>query len=86
MAVLAESGATDLTAYCAQVESSSEWGGQLEITALSHARRVCVSVFSADAPVLTTGEEYAASGPKIELAYHRHYYGLGEHYNSVTPL
>lgn len=81
---LAETGSTDLEAYCAQVEGSSEWGGQLEITALAHARKACVTVFSADAPPLTTGDEYANSGPRIELAYHRHYFGLGEHYNAVV--
>ena len=82
---LAESGATDLEAYCAVVEGSNEWGGQLEITALAHARRATVTVYSADAPPLTTGEEYAAAGgPIIELAYHRHYYGLGEHYNAIV--
>ena len=81
---LAESGATDLAAYCETIESSNEWGGQLEITALAHSRKACITVFSADAPPLLTGEEYKAlGGPCIELAYHRHYYGLGEHYNSV---
>ena len=67
-----------------QVEGSNEWGGQLEITALAHARKACVTIFSADTPPLTTGEEYKGRGLKIELAYHRHYYGLGEHYNSVV--
>ena len=81
---LAETGATDIESYCAVVEGTNEWGGQLEITALAHARRACVTVYSADAPPLTTGDEYAATGTKIELAYHRHYYGLGEHYNAIV--
>ena len=74
----------ELGPYTAQVESSSEWGGQLEITAFSHARRRAVAVFSADAPMLLTGSEYEAAGPPLQLAYHRHYYGLGEHYNSTA--
>jgi OTU domain-containing protein 6 len=43
-------------------------------------------VFSADAPELVTGTEYEANGPRLKLAYHRHYYGLGEHYNSLVPI
>ena len=68
------------------MESSNEWGGQLEITAIAHACRRCVAVYSADAPVLLTGSEYDVDGaPRLQLAYHRHYYGLGEHYNATTP-
>lgn len=77
--------AADVAAYCSVVEGSSEWGGQLEITAISHARKRAIQVFSADAPPLLTGEEYADAGPRLELAYHRHYFGLGEHYNAVVP-
>eukprot|EP00962_Isochrysis_galbana_P043395 scaffold16504_cov105-Isochrysis_galbana.AAC.5 len=60
--------------------------GQLEITAIAHATRRAVVVFSADAPELLTGAEYEANGPRLKLAYHRHYYGLGEHYNSLVPI
>ena len=34
-----EEGCTDFGAYCETVEHSSEWGGQLEIAALAHARK-----------------------------------------------
>jgi len=67
------------------VELSSEWGGQLEITAIAHASRRCIAVHSADAPLLLTGAEYEGNGPRLQLAYHRHYYGLGEHYNALVP-
>ena len=83
---LPETGATDLGAYCTTVESSSEWGGHLEIVALSHSRKRTVAVYSADGPPLLMGEQYADDGPRLTVAYHRHYYGLGEHYNSTTPL
>lgn len=76
---------TDVATYTEQVEGSSEWGGQLEITALAHARKRTIAVFSATAPLLVTGEEYADNGPRLELCYHKHYYGLGEHYNAVVP-
>jgi hypothetical protein len=58
--------------------------GQLEITAIAHGSRRCVAVFSADAPLLLTGSEYECNGKRLQLAYHRHYYGLGEHYNSLV--
>ena len=113
-----DDGCTDISAYCDVVEQSNEWGGQLEITALAHARKRAITVFSADAPPLCTGEEYEENGPALSasarsslreccpskshpgclpllshsavaviagLAYHRHYYGLGEHYNAVVP-
>ena len=75
----------DLDSYCATVQSSAEWGGQLEITALAHARKRTICVYSASAPPLLTGEEYESNGPRIQLAYHLHYYGLGAHYNAVEP-
>jgi len=79
-----EEGCPDLNAYCEVVESSNEWGGQLEITALAHARKRTITVYAADAPPLHTGEEYEDPSP-ILLAFHRHFYGLGEHYNAVGP-
>ena len=57
---LAADGISDVGAYCETVEHSAEWGGQREITAIAHARRRTVVVFSADAPPLRTGDEYAA--------------------------
>ena len=51
---------------------------------LAHARKRTIAVFSAVAPLLVTGEEYADNGPRLELCYHKHYYGLGEHYNAVV--
>lgn len=74
-----------LDKYCGTIEASSEWGGQLEITALAHFHKRCIAVHNADAPVLLTGEDYDANGPRLQLAYHRHYYELGEHYNSLVP-
>ena len=62
------------------------FAGQLEITALANAHKRCFVVYSADAPVLVTCPEYAEQAPKVQLAYHRHYYGLGAHYNAVMPL
>ncbi|KAJ7523126.1 hypothetical protein O6H91_18G038800 [Diphasiastrum complanatum] len=80
--------------YCSEVESSASWGGQLELEALAHSLKKHIVVFSTDLPDVEMGKEYKeesaednkSSKPTIRLSYHRHAFGLGEHYNSVVPL
>lgn len=67
--------------YCQDVASTTTWGGQMEITALSHVLKLPVKVIQAEGAILQVGEDYNQS--PIVLIYHRHEYGLGEHYNSV---
>ena len=68
----------------------SEWGGELEIQALSRCLRESVLVYSADAPELCMSPEEAEGDagrrPPLRISYHKHYYALGAHYNSVVPL
>jgi len=82
--------------YVNNVRSTSTWGGQLELRALSEALKVPIVVFSAESPLLTMGAEHDPDGEDGEgkdwskkkavlLSFHRHYYALGEHYNSVVP-
>jgi OTU domain-containing protein 6 len=73
-------------AYCAEVEGSAAWGGQVEIQALSAALRAHVQVFAVGMPALEVGEEFEGEGggPTLRVCYLRHAYGLGEHYNSVV--
>ena len=68
--------------------------------ALSEGLKCPIVVFSAEGAPLTMGAEYAV-GDGVEgeqdddkgwdkkkallLSFHRHYYALGEHYNSVIP-
>lgn len=69
--------------YVQAVMNSARWGGQLELRALSLALKRPVYVYSTD-PVMVMGEEYDEDGiDPIRVSYHRHYYALGEHYNSV---
>ena len=76
----------DFEKYCEKVESitQSVWGGQLEINAISAALKLPIDVFSADSPVVTMGKE-ADSKKKLRISYHKHYFSLGEHYNSIVP-
>ena len=88
--------------YVHNVRSTSVWGGQLELRALSEGLKRPIVVFSAEGPPLIMGAEYLAStriqessvdnddddwdvNSALLLSFHRHYYALGEHYNSVIP-
>jgi len=75
--------------YVDKVASSSEWGGHLELRALAMGLKRPIVVYSADAPPLIMGEEYKDQNDSVEeirLSFHRYYYALGEHYNSVVPI
>ena len=84
--------------YVNNVRSTSTWGGQLELRALSCALKCPIVVFSAESPPLIMGAEFASSDGGLDaddkewskkkallVSFHRHYYALGEHYNSVLP-
>ena len=71
--------------YCDQVAQSADWGGHPELLALVNTLKLPIRVHSADAPPLVVGwEEYGVASP-LEISYHRHFYALGEHYNSTEP-
>ncbi|XAR61529.1 Ubiquitinyl hydrolase 1 [Bertholletia excelsa] len=77
--------------YCREVGSTAAWGGQLEVGALTHCLKKRITIFSGSFPDVEMGKEYesengvGSSNPSIMLSYHRHAFGLGEHYNSVVP-
>ena len=64
-----------------------EWGGQLEVRALACALNKKILIYDAQAPVLTISNNNEDNNDDfIRLTYHRHYYSLGEHYNSVVNI
>ncbi|OEL33404.1 OTU domain-containing protein 6B [Dichanthelium oligosanthes] len=79
--------------YCQEIESTAAWGGQLELGALTHCLKKHIVVYSGSLPDVEMGKEYksgssggsSAGDTSIRLSFHRHAYGLGEHYNSVIP-
>ncbi len=76
-------------AYCESVESQSAgvWGGQLEISAISDSLQTAIWIYDANSAVIKMGDQYALGDKNIiKLVYHRHYYALGEHYNSVENI
>lgn len=54
-----------------------------QIQVISKIFQCPVFVLQAGTPPLTIGDEFKT--PALQLSYHRHAYGLGEHYNSLIP-
>ncbi|KAL1877902.1 OTU protein [Diaporthe australafricana] len=78
----------DLGSYVRKIRDTAEWGGQLELLALAsvYGVEVCVVQDGRTEVIRPNGGEEAKEGEerkKVWLAYYRHGYGLGEHYNSL---
>ncbi|KAI1104483.1 cysteine proteinase [Jackrogersella minutella] len=76
-----------LDGYARKIRDTAEWGGQLELSALANAYGVEIKVLQ-DGRTETIepsvrGEGKEEGERRIWLAYYRHGYGLGEHYNSL---
>lgn len=67
--------------YCHAVETTSVWGGQPEILAMSRALNTPIWVVQAGQPIVKVGQEeiaQAATSKPLLISYHRRMYGLGE--------
>ena len=69
--------------YVVKIKDTAEWGGQLELLALARAYGMNINVLQGDGRVEKIEADTGASGNPIWLAYYRHSFGLGEHYNSL---
>ena len=82
----------DLDDYVKKVRETSEWGGQVELLALAKAYAVDVGIVQVGGvhDILGVegkeGSKEDGQRKKVWLAYYRHSYGLGEHYNSLRKL
>lgn len=76
--------------YTRKIKLTTEWGGQLELQAISRAYGVYINVIQGDGRIekFEPGEDSeSVDEPKtIWLAYYRHTYGLGEHYNALSKV
>ncbi|KAK3945862.1 otu-like cysteine protease [Diplogelasinospora grovesii] len=75
-----------LQQYVSKIRDTAEWGGQLELTALANAYGVEIKVVQdgRTETMAPTNHTSSEGGVKtLWLAYYRHGYGLGEHYNSL---
>merc|ERR1711909_199047 len=71
----------EFQAYCNKMASTPAWGGQVELQAMATVLKRPIEVIQAEGPPMVVGEQFKQSA--LVLTYHRHAYGLGEHYNSV---
>ena len=71
-----------LDTYVRTIRETGEWGGHLELSALARAYAVNINVLQGDGKVevIQCGSDDSES---LWLAYYRHHFGLGEHYNSL---
>lgn len=75
-----------LEMYVEKIRDTAEWGGQLELSALASAYGVEIRVVQdgrIEVIVPTSAEREDGERKVVWLAYYRHGYGLGEHYNSL---
>ncbi|RDW60912.1 OTU-like cysteine protease [Coleophoma cylindrospora] len=69
--------------YVHKIRDTAEWGGHLELLALAKTYNVEICVLQNGPPQnIEPGLDGQEPG-KIWLAYYRHGFGLGEHYNSL---
>lgn len=78
-----------LEKYVPRIRDTAEWGGQLELAALAAAYSVEIAVVqdgrteTIEPPAAAPGKAGGGERERLWLAYYRHGYGLGEHYNSL---
>ena len=75
--------------YARKIKSTTEWGGQLELQAIARAYGIHINVIQGDGRIEKfepDAEENIDEDKRktIWLAYYRHTYGLGEHYNALS--
>ncbi|KAI5462361.1 hypothetical protein BGZ63DRAFT_354723 [Mariannaea sp. PMI_226] len=72
-----------LESYTHKMGNTAEWGGQLELMALARQYNVGIRVVQDGGIEPITGRDGEVPDKTLWLAYYRHGYGLGEHYNSL---
>ena len=78
---------SEFEGYCDTVASptAAEWGGQVELKAIAACFERQIYIYDSITPLLIMGEDFVDKKP-LKVTYHRHYFSLGEHYNSVELL
>ena len=73
--------------YCQRIAKTKEWGGHLELTAISQFTKKPIHIYQADndRPIKIEPPIDAKKQPML-LSFHKHLYHLGEHYNSLVKV
>ncbi|OAL34823.1 hypothetical protein AYO20_05783 [Fonsecaea nubica] len=74
-----------LNAYVKKIRDTAEWGGELELQAIARSFNVEINVLQASGRVEKISSQ-GSSNDTIWLAYYRHSFGLGEHYNALKKV
>lgn len=72
-----------IISYVSKIERTAEWGGHLELVALAKSYNIEINVLQDGKVDRILPEEGVEEPKKVWLAYYKHGYGLGEHYNSL---
>lgn len=73
-----------LDEYVHKIRDTGEWGGQLELMALARTYGIDINVLQGEGRVEKIEAGQDEGEKKVAwLAYYRHGFGLGEHYNSL---
>ena len=75
-----------LEEYTRTIRETGEWGGHLELMALAKAYGLVIHVIQGNGTVAKIRGSEESSVKLLWLAYYRHNFGLGEHYNSLHQL
>ncbi|CAI4500577.1 CPI_1c_G0023080.mRNA.1.CDS.1 [Saccharomyces cerevisiae] len=71
----------DIDEYTKEMEHTAQWGGEVEILALSYVFDCPISILMSGRPIQVYNE--CGKKPELKLVYYKHSYSLGEHYNSL---
>ncbi|WFD44104.1 ubiquitinyl hydrolase 1 [Malassezia psittaci] len=71
--------------YCHAMETTSAWGGQPEILALTRVFHTPIHVVQPGMPIVKVGDDEFRDKRPLLISFHIKLFGLGEHYNSLRP-
>lgn len=74
----------DLMDYTKELTTTPMWGSDMEIMALANEFDCPITVLMAGGAPITINPEGA--NPELKLAFYKHSFGLGEHYNSLRDI
>ena len=74
----------DLTDYTKELTTTAMWGSDMEIMALANEFDCPITVLMAGGAPITIKPD--GVNPELKLAFYKHSFGLGEHYNSLRDI